>query len=282
VSWETGDGWEVVGLYLRHKARHKDGKDHVYWQLVRSVRRNGKVHQETVAQLGELDAAGRAKAQALARRITGRGDQRELFEEVAPAPSSVEVRLDQLRVERDRSFGAVWLGWVLWQALGLDRVCHDLLPRGRQGTNWAEVAAVLVIARLCEPSSELHIAEHFYRQSALPDLLGVPLDKVDDNRLYRGLDELLPHKSALEVFLKERFGELFAIEYDLLLYDVTSTYFEGQAKANSLAQRGYSRTGSTAAGGSGSVTSPMPRSIRRAPGCVSRNAWVRRLISANR
>ncbi len=94
---------------------------------------------------------------------------------------------------------------------------------------------------LCEPSSELHIAEHFYRQSALDDLLGVPLDKVDDNRLYRGLDELLPHKPALEAFLKQRFGELFAIEYDLLLYDVTSTYFEGQAHVNPLAQRGYSR-----------------------------------------
>ena len=121
-------------MYLRHKSRHKDGKEHVYWQLVRSVRRNGQVRQETVAHLGELDAAGRAKAQALARRITGRGDQRELFEEVPPVPSSVAVRLDQLGVERDRSFGAVWLGWVLWQALGLDRVCQELLPRGRERT----------------------------------------------------------------------------------------------------------------------------------------------------
>jgi transposase len=99
----------------------------------------------------------------------------------------------------------------------------------------------LVIGRLCEPSSELHIAENFYRCSALADLLGVPVDKVDDNRLYRGLDALLPHKEALEKFLKQRFGELFAIEYDLLLYDVTSTYFEGQANANPSAKRGYSR-----------------------------------------
>jgi transposase len=102
-------------------------------------------------------------------------------------------------------------------------------------------ALILVIGRLCEPSSELHIAESFYRRSALADLLGVPVDKVDDNRLYRGLDALLPHKEALETFLKQRFGELFAIEYDLLLYDVTSTYFEGQANANPLAKRGYSR-----------------------------------------
>lgn len=102
-------------------------------------------------------------------------------------------------------------------------------------------ALILIIARLCEPSSELHIAEHFYRKTALCDLLGVPVEKVDDNRLYRALDKLLPHKRALESFLKEKLGELFALEYDLLLYDVTSTYFEGEAKANPLAQRGYSR-----------------------------------------
>ena len=228
-------------MYLRHKSRHKDGKDHVYWQLVRSVRHNGKVRQETVAHLGELDAAGRAKAHALARRITGRGDQRDLFEEAPPVPTSVEVRLDQLRVERDRSFGAVWLGWVLWQALGLDRVCHELLPCGRQGTNWAQLAAVLVIARLCEPSSELHIAEDWFRRTALEDILGIPDSKLDDEQLYRALDKLLPHKEALEEHLKQRLGELFELEYDLLLYDLTSTYFEGEATCNPLAQRGYSR-----------------------------------------
>ena len=228
-------------MYLRHKSRPKDGKDHVYWQLVRSVRHNGKVRQETVAHLGELDAAGRAKAQALARRITGRGDQRELFEEAAPVPKSVEVRLDQVRVERDRSFGGVWLGWVLWQALGLDRVCRELLPPGRQGTQWANVAAVLVIARLCEPSSELHIAEDWFRRTALEDILGIPDSTLCDEQLYRALDKLLPHKEALEEHLQHRLGELFAVEYDLLLYDLTSTYFEGEAQYNPLAQRGYSR-----------------------------------------
>ena len=228
-------------MYLRHKSRHKDGKDHVYWQLVRSVRHNGKVRQETVAHLGELDAAGRAKAQALARRMTGRGDQRDLFEEAPPVPKSVEVRLDQLRVERDRSFGAVWLGWVLWQALGLDAVCSELLPPGRQGTPWANLVAVLVIARLCEPSSELHIAEDWFRRTALEDILGIPDSKLSDEQLYRALDKLLPHKEALEEHLQHRLGELFAVEYDLLLYDLTSTYFEGEAQHNELAQRGYSR-----------------------------------------
>ncbi len=228
-------------MYLRHKARFKDGKDHVYWELVRSVRRAGKVRQETVAHLGELDAAGRAKAQALARRITGRGEQRELFEDAPAVATSVEVRLDQVRVERDRSFGAVWLGWVLWQALGLDAVCRELLPRGRQGTPWAHLAAVLVIARLCEPSSELHIAEDWYRRTALEDMLGIPDSALYDEQLYRALDKLLPHKEAVEDHLKQRLGELFAIAYDLLLYDLTSTYFEGEALLNPLAQRGYSR-----------------------------------------
>ena len=228
-------------MYLRHTSRHKDGKDHVYWQLVRSVRRNGKVQQEIVAHLGELDAAGRAKAQALARQITGRGDQRELFEEAAPLPQSAAVRLDQLRVERDRSFGAVWLGWVLWQALGLDRVCRELLPRGRQRAKWAEVVAVLVIARLCEPSSELHIAEDWFRRTALEDIIGIPCHQLYDERLYRALDRLLPHKQAVEQHLTRRLGELFALQYDLLLYDLTSTYFEGAAQYNELAQRGYSR-----------------------------------------
>ena len=228
-------------MYLRHTSRHKDGKDHVYWQLVRSVRRNGKVRQEIVAHLGELDAAGRAKARALARQITGRGDQRELFEQALPLPKSAEVRLDQLRLERNRSFGAVWLGWMLWQALGLDRVCRELLPRGRQGTQWADLAAVLVIARLCEPSSELHIAEDWFRRTALEDIAGIPCHTLYDEQLYRALDKLLPHKEALEQHLTQRLGSLFQLEYDLLLYDLTSTYFEGEAKHNELAQRGYSR-----------------------------------------
>src|SRR5271157_1374877 len=151
-------------MYLRHCVRRKNGKRHTYWRLVRSVRRNGKVVQESVAQLGELDAEGRAKARALARQITGRGEQRELFEAPAAAEASAKVRLDRIRVERGRSFGDVWLGWTLWQALRLDTVCEELLPRGREEVPWAQMAAVLVLARLCEPSSELHIAEDFHRR----------------------------------------------------------------------------------------------------------------------
>jgi len=228
-------------VYLRHSRIRKDGKTHTYWRLVRSVRRAGKVVQETVAQLGELDAEGRAKARALARTITGRAEQRELFEDSARDDVPVRVRLQQVRLERGRSFGDVWLGWTLWRALKLDTLCAELLPEGREAVPWSVMAAVLVIARLCEPSSELHIAEDWFRRTALEDLLSLPGESVNEQRLYRALDQLLPHKAAIECHLKDRLGELFALEYDLLLYDVTSTYFEGLAEQNALAERGYSR-----------------------------------------
>lgn len=228
-------------MYLRHTTVRKNGKTHCYWRLVRSVRRGAKVVQETVAQLGELDAEGRARARALAAKITGRPDQFEIFEQVSLASEPVPLRLNQVRLERARRFGDVWLGWRLWCALELDRFCQTRLTAGRECVPWAAVAAILVIARLCEPSSELHIAEDWYRRTALDDLLGVSPAHVDDNRLYRALDQLLPHKHDLEAHLRERLGTLFELDYELLLYDITSTYFEGEAKQNALAQRGYSR-----------------------------------------
>ena len=227
-------------MYLRHTTVNKDGKTHSYWRLVRSVRRGRKVVQETVAQLGELDAQGRARARRLAFAITGR-EQYDLFEAGASASEPVAVRLEQVRLERARRFGDVWLGWRLWCALGLDRFCAAHMAEGREHVPWATMAAILVIARLCEPSSELHIAEDWYRRTALSDLLGVAEERVNDDRLYRALDRLLPHKAALEGHLKQRLGELFALDYELLLYDVTSTYFEGEAAANPLARRGHSR-----------------------------------------
>jgi len=228
-------------LYLRHSVRRKNGKRHSYWRLVRAVRRDGKVVQETVAQLGELDAAGRANARLLAQQITGVPPQPELFEAATRDAQALAVRLDRVSVERARGFGGVWLGWQLWRALKLDELCAQLMPAGREAIPWSQMAAGLVIARLTEPSSELHIAEDWYRTTALEDLLGLPEERVNDDRLYRALDRLLPHKPALEQHLRRRLGELFALEYDLLLYDVTSTYFEGLAARNALAQRGYSR-----------------------------------------
>jgi transposase len=229
-------------VYLRHTTRRKDGKSHVYWRLVRSVRRGAKVVQETVAQLGELDSEGRARAEELARNICGRGSEHEqgqLFDWSGPC-EPLAVKLNGVRLERSRSFGAVWLGLKLWQALKLDAVLGELLPRSREAVSWAEVIALLVIARLCEPSSELYVAEKWYRTTALEDLLGVSAENIYDERLYRALDRLLPHKEAIEKHLVKRLGELFDLDYDLLLYDVTSSYFEGLADPE-IAQRGYSR-----------------------------------------
>src|SRR5437899_8243067 len=227
-------------MYLRHTTLRKDGKVHRYWRLVRSVRVGRKVIQQTVAQLGELDADGRARAKALARAITGDREQSDLFEP-GVAEEAIAVRLKRIRLERGRTFGDVWLGWTLWRALHLDEVLERLLPEGREAVPWSTMAAVLVLARLCEPSSELHIAEDWYRRTALEDLLALAAPLVNDDRLYRALDRLLPHKRTLEQHLVARLGELFALDYDVLRYDVTSTYFEGQAEGNPLAQRGYSR-----------------------------------------
>jgi transposase len=199
------------------------------------------VGQETAAHLGELDGAGRVRARLLAQAITGRAAQRELFAEASAAEPAATVRLDRVRVERARTFGDVWRGWTLWRALRLDELCTALLPRGREAIPWTQMAAVSVIARLCAPASELHSAEDWYRTTALEDLLGIAAERLDDHRLYRTLDRLLPHKAAIEQHLRQRLGELFALEDDLLLYDVTSTYFEGLAARNALAARGYSR-----------------------------------------
>jgi transposase len=229
-------------VYLRHTTRRKDGKTHVYWQLVRSVRRGGKIVQETVAQLGELDGQGRARAKELARSICGQTSgsfQGDLFEE-AQRGEGVAVKLDGIGLERSRSFGAVWLGWLLWCALKLDELLGELLPRVRESVGWGEVIAILVVARLCEPSSELHVAERWYRTTALEDLLGVSSEQIYDERLYRALDRVVVHTEAIEKHLVKRLGELFALEYDLLLYDVTSTYFEGVGDP-AIAERGYSR-----------------------------------------
>jgi transposase len=227
-------------MYLRHTTITKHGKTHTYWRLVRSVRVGSKVRQETVAQLAELDARSRIAARHLAGSLVGLEHQPGLFDDELPAePITVNPR--GVSVERSRRFGDVLLGLRLWEALGLDHWLGERLPRGREVVRWDVMAAVLVIARLCEPSSELHIAEVWFRRTALEDLLRLPAPQVNDDRLYRALDRLLPLKDALEQHLKKRLGTLFELEYDLLLYDITSTYFEEQATGNALAARGYSR-----------------------------------------
>jgi transposase len=227
-------------MYLRHTIRKKDGKVHRYWCLVRSVRVGRRVIQQTVAHLGELDEHGRIEARALAHRLIGVPEQAQLFDD-GSEHLTVPVRLKGIRVERSRRFGDVYLALALWRGVGLEDLCERLLPAGKERIAWAKMAAVLVTARFCEPSSELHIAEDWYRRTALADLLQLGDEEVNKDRLYRGLDHLLIHKSALEAHLSRRCGELFAVHNEVLLYDVTSTYFEGEAKTNPLAQRGYSR-----------------------------------------
>ena len=228
----------MMGLvYLRRCYRKKDGKRHGYWALVESYRTARGPRQRVVAYLGEVDEHGRM---ALPPADGTRAYQQPLYE-AGEVPQWVEVDLTRVRVERTRDFGGPWLGYTLLHHLDLPRFLAATLPTDGADIPWPAMALVLVLGRLCAPSSELRLAEHLYESSALPELLGVPAVKVNDDRLYRALDKLLPHKTALEQHLKHRLGELFAIQYDLLLYDVTSTYFEGEAARNPQAQRGYSR-----------------------------------------
>lgn len=225
-------------MYLRRWYRRIKGQRKAYWALVESYRTERGPRQRVVAYLGEMDASGRIGVKQAAQGKSA-DRQRCLFDDVEPR--YVEVDVDGIRVERVRDFGGPWLGLELIKQLQLDAFLARVMPTGREEIAWPLMSLVLVLSRLCDPSSELHIAEHSYEHSALADLLGVPADKVNDDRLYRTLDQLLPHKESLEKHLKNRLGELFDLEYDLLLYDVTSTYFEGQAHANPQAQRGYSR-----------------------------------------
>ena len=225
-------------MYLRRCYRQKDGKRHGYWALVESYRTSRGPRQRVVAYLGEMDAAGRLGLQQQAAGPAAVA-QRRLFGDVEP--QWVEVDLKRIAVERKRAFGGPWLGLQLCRRVGLVDFIERTLATGKEEIPWPLMAQILILARLCNPSSELHIAEHFYESSALSDLLGVAAEKVNEDRLYRALDQLLPHKEALEKHLKNRLGELFELDYDLLLYDVTSTYFEGEAKQIPLAQRGYSR-----------------------------------------
>lgn len=232
-------------MFIRQCYRKKNGKRHAYWALVESYRSEQGPRQRVIAWLGKLDEAGRLGVQQAAddsRTAAPSESQLTLFDdEVEEAePRWVEVNTSAVRVENCRQFGGPWLAMELIRRLKLDEFLMRVLPQGREQVPWSLSSLVLVIGRLLDPSSELHTAEQWFPKTALPELLGVPIHRVDDNRLYRTLDELLPHKAALESHLKERLGELFAIEYDLLLYDVTSTFFEGQASFD-LAQRGYSR-----------------------------------------
>jgi transposase len=233
-------------MFLRRYERRAKGGRRTYWALVESVRTGKGSRQRLVAYLGELGRSERSGWAQLGRNLSGKQrPARSLFEPPHyDDPSDEEpvlVRLRDVRFERLRDFGDVWMAWGLWRLLGLDKLLDGLMPAGREEVAWPTVAAILTIARFCKPQSELHIESTWYRGTALEDLLGVSTEKVHTDRLYEGLDRLLPHKPAIEKHLKDRLGDLFDLNYDLLLYDVTSTYFEGQCPGNPLAKRGYSR-----------------------------------------
>jgi hypothetical protein len=233
-------------MFLRRCERRKGRKRHTYWALVESVRTARGSRQRVVAYLGELTARQENGWATLARRLDRRErPQPSLFDpprQDDPADDGpVLVNLKGVRLQRLRDFGDVWLALGLWRLLGLDELLRRLMPAGREDVPWPVVAAILAVARFCEPSSELHIEDTWYRRTALDDLLGVGPEQVHTDRLYAGLDALLPHKEAIERHLKGRLGDLFDLKYDLLLYDVTSTYFEGQCLGNPMARRGYSR-----------------------------------------
>jgi hypothetical protein len=240
-------GWaEGFAMFLRRCERAKNGKKHTYWALVESLRTAKGSRQRVVAYLGELKAGEQSGWAQLGRRLQERErPQPSLFDppchEESLDDEPVRVKLKGIRLERLRDFGDVWLAWGLWRLLGLDTLLGGVIEEGREEVPWPTVAALLVLARFCEPASELHIEQTWYRRTALDDLLGVAVEQVHTDRLYAGLDQLLPHKEAIEKHLKERLGTLFDLSYDLLLYDVTSTYFEGQCERNPQAQRGYSR-----------------------------------------
>jgi len=230
-------------MFLRRCRQSQSGRQYAYWKLVESVRTARGPRQRVVAYLGDLDKADRDGVASAAGNAFGEviDDSPMLFSDGTPAPRHVKIDTRRVRVENLRSFGGEWLALQLIDKLGLRTFLREAIVPGREEVPWDTMALVLVILRLLEPSSELRIAEHLFDRSALNVLLNIESSKINDDRLYRALDKLLPHKNDLQKHLKNRLGELFDLKYDLLLYDVTSTYFEGQCQANPLARRGYSR-----------------------------------------
>jgi transposase len=234
-------------MFLRSHRREKDGKDHTYWSLVETVRTPDGPRQRTLCYLGELNSSAQARWLKTIEVFNEQGEAQQLklfpaqVEPPADDPQVARVLLNKVRLERTRQFGACWLGLELWKRLELDRFFEEAVDEQEADVPWSRVAAVLAINRLCAPGSELAIEERWYPSTALDDLLGIEQGKINDTRLYRCLDRILPHKTKLERHLKQRYGELFGAEFDVLLYDLTSSYVEGAAAKNPLLRRGYSR-----------------------------------------
>jgi transposase len=234
-------------MFLRPNRRSKDGKDHTYWSLVETVRTPDGPRQKTLCYLGELNSSAQARWLKTVEVFNEQGQTQQLklfpshVEPPADDPAVARVLLNKVRLERTRQFGSCWLGLELWKRLALDRFFEEAMDEYKADVPWSRVAAVLAINRLCAPGSELAVEQRWYPSTALDDLVGIEEGKINDTRLYRCLDRMLPHKTKLERHLKQRYGELFGAEFDVLLYDLTSTYVEGAAEKNPMMRRGYSR-----------------------------------------
>jgi transposase len=236
-------------MFLRSTNRKKDVKDHRYFSIVENRRLSGgKTVQRTVLYLGEIND----QQQAAWRKTLDVFDEdaqcnstmslfphdREIPEDVLDA---VQVKLSGLELRRPRIFGNCWLACELWQQLGLDEFWQQRLPEAREAVSWEKVLRLLVVNRLLDPGSEYHVHRQWFVDSAMDELLEIDFAVAEKDRLYRCLDRLLEHKGELFVWLKQKWADLFGAEFDVLLYDLTSTYFEGEMEQNPKAKRGYSR-----------------------------------------
>src|SRR6202158_192640 len=234
-------------MFLRPHQRKKDGKEHTYWARVETVRTPYGPRHRRLCYLAELNSSAQTRWLKSVEVFNEQGDaqQLKLFpSHVAPPqydPQVARVLLNKVRLERTRQFGSCFLGLDLWKRLELDRFFQQTVDREAADVPWSRVAALLAINRLCAPGSELAIEQRWYPSTALDDLLEIEEGKINDTRLYRCLDRILPHKTKLERHLKERYGSLFGAEFDVLLYDLTSTYVEGAAEKNPMVRRGHSR-----------------------------------------
>jgi transposase len=238
-------------MYLRSNKRKKDGKEHTYYTIVESRRVGaGRVVQKQVLYLGEINDSQQA-AWRKTLEVFDEQQQRmtplSLFAENRAVPAdaldSVQVKLSEMKLERARAYGNCWLGCQLWQQLQLDQFWSEKLPPGREKVEWAQVLELLVVNRLIDPGSEFRLHRQWFDQSAMDVLLGQDFAVAEKDRLYRCLDRVLEHKQELFVHLKQRWQDLFQAEFDLLLYDLTSSYVEGEAEQNPKAKYGYSRDG---------------------------------------
>src|SRR5947207_688104 len=240
-----------LDMFLRSTNRKKDGKDHRYFSIVENRRLpGGKSVQRTVLYLGEINdqqqAAWRKRLEVFdesERRYTTMSLFPEDREIPADALDSVQVRLSGLELRRPRMFGNCWLACQLWHQLGLDEFWQGRFPQGREGVSWEKVLRLLVVNRLVDPGSEFRVHRQWFVDSAMDELLETDFAVADKDRLYRCLDRVLAHKQELFVWLKQKWAELFGADFEVLLYDLTSTYFEGEMEQNPKARRGYSRDG---------------------------------------